>query len=104
MALVTSISSMFTKPLSANERREKILVVLDKTLQQFSEKLDQGKIRINSTADLERIVRSVSAIVEETSVPEETAKTAEVSIPDDPELTTLYQKLYQKYNQANDAD
>ena len=115
MALVTSISSMFkTYPNNSKEenvlRRNKMLFILDKTLDQFAENLNRGKIKINSTLDLERIVRSSCLVMDESEQkPADTTDTSENATKqnlniNDPDVKSVYQKLFTTYNSENDTE
>ena len=93
--------------------------MLDKATEQFTKALEKGKVELNSTLDLERIVKLTllvsgeadsiqgnSRTVEtETSV--EGAKIAmskveEILDSDDPIVTEIFNKLYEGYNEMND--
>lgn len=101
MTLITSISSMFTEP---TQRNSNLLNALDRTLKQYSDRLNNGKIKINSTVDLERIVRSYVMLTGQQTTTEPT-ETSNIQVPeDDPEIQELYSKLYKKYNQINDSE
>ena len=117
MGLVSSISSMFTdyldfEPIGNDRRKNRLLNVLDKTLIKFSNNLDNGKIKIDSVIDLERIVRCSKVIAEtqqSLSNPSQPIEPNQQPVsdsvpPDDPDLESLYNKLYEKLNKANDTD
>ena len=108
-----------TTPEETVSRKRKFLAMLDKATEQFTKALEKGKVELNSTLDLERIVKLTllvsgeadsiqgnSRTVEtETSV--ESAKIAmskveEILDSDDPIVTEIFNKLYEGYNEMND--
>ena len=106
MALVTSISSMFKRP---EDRRDKLLSVLDRALNQFSDSLNRGNVKMKSTQDLERIVRSTCMVLSQFTAQSDTttsSTTVESTVlnTEDPDVKSVYNKLFNTYNQQNDTD
>ena len=130
--LVTSISTSLKKTISSTqvvtpeevkEKKKDMLKVVDKSLGIFKKNLEDGKVEMSTSLDLERIVKLMLILSGEpdsvTGKPhgeqeqETTAvQSASVSMSrideilnlDDPEVKAMYEKLYQGYNSANDVD
>ena len=130
--LVTSISTSLRKTISSTqvitpeevkEKKKDMMTVVDKSLNLFKRSLEEGKVEMNTSLDLERIVKlmlilsgepdSVSGKPHGEQEQETTAvQSASVSMSkidkilniDDPEVKAMYEKLYQGYNSANDID
>lgn len=116
------------KPLNATrvasdeetkERKTAFLDILDKATKEFASKLDKGSIVIKDMADLEKIVKLtllVSGEANNITAAESTETTetkfdalntnidnvADLLDPNDPEVKAVFDKLFNKYNDAND--
>lgn len=129
--LVTSVSTSLKKTIQSTqvvtedeikEKKRDVLNVIDKTLDIFKKNLNDGKVEMSSSLDLERIVKLMlllsgepdsvtgkphgeqeqEVITQQTGVSD--SKVEEVLNWDDPEVQSLYNKLFQGYNSANDID
>lgn len=128
-SMAAELKKTITKPLmdtkvateeETKERKARFLNILDKSATEFLSKLDKGKIVINSTADLERIIKLTLLVSGEANsiVGKEGMETKEtqnldalnVNIEDiselldkdDPEIKAVFDKLFYKYNDEND--
>lgn len=129
--LVTSVSTTLKKTMQSTqvvtedeikEKKRDILNVIDKTLGIFKKNLEDGKVEMSSSLDLERIVKLMLLLSGEpdsvTGKPHgeqeqevitqqlevSASKVEEVLNWDDPEVQSLYNKLFQGYNSANDIE
>lgn len=129
--LVTSVSTTLKKTIQSTqvvtedeikEKKRDVLNVIDKTLGIFKKNLDDGKVEMSSSLDLERIVKLMLLLSGEpdsvTGKPHgeqeqevitqqlgvSASKVEEVLNWDDPEVQSLYNKLFQGYNSANDIE
>lgn len=129
--LVTSVSTSLKKTIQSTqvvtedeikEKKRDVLNVIDKTLDIFKKNLNDGKVEMSSSLDLERIVKLMlllsgepdsvtgkphgeqeqEVITQQTGVSD--SKVEEVLNWDDPEVQSLYNKLFQGYNSATDID
>lgn len=101
------------------ERKKKFLTILDKATDKFLQNLQEDKVDLTSTLDLERIVKMVLVISGEadsitgqtgsatTSVSTEAklsmSKIEEILNLDDPNVQAMFQQIYTGYNEINDA-
>lgn len=101
------------------ERKKKFLIILDKATDKFLQNLQEDKVDLTSTLDLERIVKMVLVISGEadsitgqtgsatTSVSTEAklsmSKIEEILNLDDPNVQAMFQQIYTGYNEINDA-
>jgi hypothetical protein len=102
-------------------RKNKFLNILDEATQIFSDKLGKGNIIIKDVADLEKLIKltllvsgEANNIVgsEATTETTETTKlnaintdidsVADILDPNDPEVKAVFDKIFNKYNDAND--
>ena len=104
--MVTSVSSMF----SADSEQDNLLNIVNKTLQSYSQNLNSGKIQIKSTQDLERIIRCL-VILNNLSAANSAQDTSSNNSQgqgsvdfNDPDIKSLYDKIYSKLNQINNED
>lgn len=133
--LVTSVSTTLRKTIQPNstqvcspeeikEKKQNMMKVVDKSLQLFEEKLMAGKIPMNSSADLERLIKlqlllsgeadsrvgkPYGEVEQESVVTEQAAsismsKIEEILQLDDPEVKSMYDRLFDGYNSANDTE
>lgn len=129
--LVTSVSTTLKKTIQSTqvvtedeikEKKRDVLNVIDKTLGIFKKNLEDGKVEMSSSLDLERIVKLMLLLSGEpdsvTGKPHgeqeqevitqqlevSASKVEEVLDWDDPEVQSLYNKLFQGYNSANDIE
>lgn len=108
-----------TTPEETVNRKKNFLAMLDKATEQFTKALEKGKVELNSTLDLERIVKLTllvsgeadsiqgSSKTTETETSVESAKIAMSKIEkildsDDPTVNEIFNKLYEGYNKMND--
>lgn len=100
-------SEYILTPLEIRQRNSHMLSIVDSAIDQFLINLKKGKVKLRSSSDLERLIK-VAVLLSDTLKGETSAQktvnsdTSEAS--DDPTITELYEKLYQKYNQQNDID
>ena len=129
--LVTSVSTTLKKTIQSTqvvtedeikEKKRDVLNVIDKTLGIFKKNLEDGKVEMSSSLDLERIVKLMLLLSGEhdsvTGKPHgeqeqevitqqlgvSASKVEEVLNWDDPEVQSLYNKLFQGYNSVNDIE
>lgn len=130
--LVTSVSTRLKKtighpdtqvvtPEEVKEKKKKLLNAVEKSADNFIKNLEDGKIQMNSSADLERIVKLTMLLSgeadtvsgrpygeqeQETSVEMDMSmsKINEILNLDDPEVKSLYEKISKGYNEANDFE
>lgn len=104
------------------ERKRNFLHMLDLATQQISENLENGKVQLDTSLDIERIMKltllvsgeadSISGksgqeITQETELQStklSMSKIEQILSLDDPEVKAMYDKLYESYNQINDAE
>ena len=127
--LVTSVSTQLKhhqatahKPLSDDDilnKKQKYLAVLDQAADKFIENLNKGNVELDSTLDLERIVKltlilsgEADSITGSTGTETTTnmaanelsmSKIEEILDLNDPEVKAMYDKIYSGYNQINDG-
>lgn len=101
------------------QRKQKFLTILDKATDKFLQNLEDDKVDLTSTLDLERIVKMVLVVSGEadsitgqtgsatTSVSTEAklsmSKIDEILNMDDPNVQAMFQQIYKGYNELNDA-
>lgn len=133
MAIVSSVGAKLRKTVSStnpsvateeetSKRKKLFLSVLDKTIQNFLDNLEKGLIPINSTLDLERIVKLtllISGEADSRTGQEPTQEEIEAEVNatntaialeeirtmiknNDPVLDQLYSKLFTSLNDNND--
>ena len=94
-------------PVEIRQRNTRMLSIVDEAINQFLKNLKQGKVKLKSSLDLERLVK-VALVLSDTLKSEVTSqkevKSSSVNLQNDPAVKELYEKLYQKYNQQNDID
>lgn len=128
--LVTSVSSTIKRTIHPNqvitpeeivERKQDMLSVLDEALDIFKHNLKNGNVSMTTSMDLERLVKLTLLVSGEaesiTGKPngesEETttqsiglsaSKVESILDLDDPEVKSMFDKLYKGYNESNDID
>lgn len=126
MPFVTNVSStlkhhhsatQIVTPEEAKQRKTKMLDIVDTALDRFTQNLAEGKVKLDSSLDLERLVKLALILSGEadsiTGKPANQSEQVELSdmsrledILDDadPEVQSLFEKLYRGYNRLNDTD
>ena len=126
MPFVSSVSSTLKRnrsatqvvtPEEAKQRKFNMLGIVDVALNKFSQNLDEGKVKLDSSLDLERLVKLTLILSGEadsiTGKPanqseqvefNDVSKVGAILNNDDPEVRALFEKLYQGYNRLNDTD
>lgn len=127
--LVTSITSTVRKNLNSNriltpeeikEKKFDMLDIVDKALNQFSKNLKEGQVQLNSTLDLDRLIKLSLLLSGEPDAIVGTQETSETTINseldislskiekildlEDEEVKAMYDRIYNGYNQLNDID
>ena len=122
--LVTSVSETLktsnittTKVTTEDEtkaRKSNMIAIADKALELFKKNLEDGKVELRSTLDLDRIARLLlllsgeaeSLTASETTVSAQASvdmsKATQILDVNDPKVKELYEQLYLGYNKAND--
>lgn len=126
MPFVSSVSSTLKRqhsatqivtPEEAKQRKSKMLDIVDVALDKFTQNLSKGKVKLDSSLDLERLVKLALILAGEadsiTGKPANQSEQVELSdmskVGDilndaDPEVRSLFEKLYHGYNRLNDTD
>ena len=126
MTMVTNVASSLKKALNSTavstpeetrDRKKKALSIVDTALEQFQQNLQAGVVQLDSSLDLERLVRCFMVLsgesdahgntVEDPEQPTQsvdTSKIAEILNEDDPMVQALFEKLYNGYNELNDVE
>lgn len=129
--LVTSFSTSFKRstksetsvatPEEVKEKKTQMLSAVDAAFEQFKKNLFEGKVEMNSSLDLERLVKLTLLLTGEadsvTGKPigqEETLTSQNISLSmskvneildlNDPNVKAMYDKLYEGMNEINDID
>ena len=102
------------------ERKKKYLSILDKAIDKIADNLESGKMSLDSSLDLDRIIKlSLLVSGEADSITGKSGKetTQEMDVEakklsmskiesildlEDPEVKAMYDKLYESYNKLND--
>ena len=91
-----------------------MIAIADKALELFKKNLEDGKVELRSTLDLDRISRLLlllsgeaeSLTASETTVSAQASvdmsKATQILDVNDPKVKELYEQLYLGYNKAND--
>lgn len=114
-----------TQVVSPEEVMESKRTALDLVylgLDQFKANLEQGRVSFTTSSDLERLIKLMLTLSGEAdtiqgrphgeleeeatleSIAVATSKAEDILSLDDPEVAAIYDKLYDGYNEANDAD
>lgn len=122
--LVSSVSSQMKKYISSTQvvtpeeikkNKRDMLDIVNSTLEQFKSNLESGKIDLDSSLDLDRLVKlslllsgeansisgSPSSQVEQVDTTE-LSHASSILDENDPTVKELWKKLYDGYNQKND--
>lgn len=127
--LVTSISTTLRKTYQSptqvvsiedvKQRKKDMLDIVDKSLEIFKSNLANGKVSLNSSIDLERITKLMLILSGEpdsvvgqpngeqittTESSVEMSKADQILNRDDPEVQSMFKKLYEGYNKINDEE
>lgn len=129
--LVSSISTVLKKTIHSDtqvctpeeviKKKRDMLDIVDNSLKVFSRNLSEGRVDMTTSSDLERLVKLSLLLsgeadsitgkpanqVEENkldSVEISMSKVEQILSPDDPEVKSLFDKLYNGYNEENDID
>lgn len=131
--LVTSVSTTLKKtiqstqvvtPEEVKEKKKDMLGVIDKSLDIFKRNLEDGKVDMSTSLDLERIVKLMLILsgepdsvtgkpngeqeqdttIKAQAIGVSMSKVDEILNLDDPDVKNMFEKLYQGYNTANDID
>lgn len=132
--LVTSVSSTLKKTIHSDtqvcsteeikQKKQSMMEVIDKSLELFKDNLLAGKVAMNTSADLERLVKLQLLLSgeadsrvgkpyedteQEATVTTQTAsismsKIEEILSLEDEDVKNMFNKLYEGYNSANDID
>lgn len=132
--LVTSVSASLKKTVTQNNtqvvseeeiksRKRDILTVIDQSLELFKKSLAEGKVFMDTSLDLERIVKLMllvsgeadhiagkphgeqeqSTVVTAQSPEIAMSKIEQILDENDPDVKAMFDKLYQGYNNINDG-
>ena len=131
--LVTSVSTTLKKtiqstqvvtPEEVKKKKKDMLGVIDKSLDIFKRNLEDGKVDMSTSLDLERIVKLMLILsgepdsvtgkpngeqeqdttIKAQAIGVSMSKIDEILNLDDPDVKNMFEKLYQGYNTANDID
>lgn len=132
--LVTSVSSTLKKTIHSDtqvcsteeikQKKQSMMEVIDKSLELFKDNLLAGKVAMNTSADLERLIKLQLLLSgeadsrvgkpygdteQEATVTTQTAsismsKIEEILSLEDEDVKNMFNKLYEGYNSANDID
>lgn len=113
----TKVSSVFKSiqknPNKSNTSKEprnskqKLLNLVDKAIETFSDNLQKGKVKLNTSADLERLVGlylMLSGELQFTEVKTQEPKMGSVLNVEDPKVKAVFEQYFSQYNQKNDVD
>ena len=109
---VTSVLTSLNKtpndesiPQTPTERKQKLLNIVDKAIDGFAENLKNGKVKLNSTSDLERLISLAMMLTGELTLPAaEIVDTKPILSQDDPKVKAIFEQYFSQYNQKNDVD
>ena len=126
MAMISSVSSILKKTLNPTQvsspeetkkRKRKMLGIVDSALNNFQKNLEEGRVVLDSSLDLERLVKCALVLSgEPDSITGKSAnqteehqfvdasKINEILDENDPMVQSLFDKLYKGYNNINDSD
>lgn len=112
----TTPSLEVATPEETAERKRNVLGIVDSAIKQFSDNLANGTVQLNSSIDLERLTKLMLLVsgeadsisgkpngeVEETTTTISGAALDNLLDPDDPEVQSIYNRLYDQFNAIND--
>ena len=115
-----STATEVTTPEETVARKKKFLSILDKAIEKIAENIESGKMELDSSLDLDRVIRLSLLVSGEADnitgkAGKETTQETEIEAKklsmskieqilnlDDPEVKSMYDKLYESYNKLND--
>ena len=122
--MISSVSTILKKAISptqvvtpeeSKQRKRKMLGIVDTALEQFQKNLENGGVVLDSSLDLERLVKCSLLLSGEpdsiTGKPDgqsteqhiiEASKIKDILDENDPMVKSLFDKLYKGYNTIND--
>lgn len=102
-------TSIPAPPEEITSKKEKMISLVDKALQKFSENLADGKVELKSSLDLERLIKlslllsgEAESIIGVPSKEEQTISADLELDPNDTKVQELYAYIFDKYNKKND--
>lgn len=116
----SATDSEVTTPEDTVKRKKNFLSILDKAAEKIAENIENGKMTLDSSLDLDRIIRlsllvsgeadNITGKVGKEVVEEQEIEAKKISMAkieqiltlDDPEVKQMYDKLYESYNKLND--
>lgn len=126
MPMVSSVSSALKRhhsstqivsPEETKQRKTNMLGIVDNALAKFVQNLNEGKVKLNSSLDLERLVKLVLILSGEADAImgkpihqveqiefTDLSKVGSILNDADPDVRAMFEKLYRGYNRLNDAD
>ena len=126
MSLISNVSSTlrrqhsFTQivtPEQAKQNKSRMLDIVNTALDKFTKNLTEGKVKLDSSLDLERLVKLALILSGEadsiTGKPAHQSEQVEITDlskigqildDNDPDVKAMFEKLYQGYNNLNDVD
>lgn len=110
-------STQIVTPEQAMQNKSRMLNIVNAALDRFTNNLSEGKVRLDSSLDLERLVKLVLILSGEadsiTGKPAhqseqveitDLSKTGQILDDNDPAVKAMFEKLYRGYNNLNDVD
>ena len=123
MPFISSVSSTLKRtysptqvctPEESKQRKVEMLNIVDNALDLFRKNLEAGEVKLNSSLDLERLVKlalilsgeadSITGKPIHESEQMDVSKVSSILDKDDPMVQAIFEKLYDSYNQLNDTD
>ena len=126
MPLISNVSSTLKRqhsstqivtPEQAKQNKSIMLNIVNTALDKFTENLSEGKVRLDSSLDLERLVKLALILSGEadsiTGKPAhqseqveitDLSKVGQILDDNDPAVKAMFEKLYKGYNNLNDVD
>ena len=116
MITVTNVGAALRKgkiaPIDPKNRKNSMLGIIDTAISQFQQNLESGLVILDDSRDLERLVKcyvllnseSNPSNLDSTQNNVESSKISEILNENDPMVKTLFDKLYNGYNQMNDTE
>lgn len=116
----THSSTQVAAPEETAERKRRLLDIVDSSVERFAKALEDGQVPMSSTLDLERIAKlglllsgeadsissSTGEVTQEstTSTDLDASRIDEILDEDDPDVRSVYERLYREYNRLNDSE
>lgn len=124
MPLISNLSSTLKRthlsntqvctPEESKQRKEKMLSIVDTALDKFQQNLIADKVKLDSSLDLDRLVRLALVLSGEadsiTGKPVnqteefDVSKVNDILNDNDPAVKAMFEKLYAGYNRINDEN